>query len=192
MKQKSRLWAISWIAILSSVGAPVASANGPKDASTLALKNFRQIYASLATVTGVDPSSTDVSTYYQQIAGQLPRNGTLSEFNAQTLLAATGLASAFCNHVIAADVTTGAPKAGLNAGIDFTQGPKSITTAQRTQLVQNYVTAFLQRNPTANEQQQLTHLFASQTDATNAPAQTQNAILTVCTAVGGSIEFLSN
>ena len=162
------------------------------DTSKLALKNFREIYSSLARVTGVDPSSQDVTAYYQQVIGQLPRSGTLSEFNAQTLLAATGLGSVFCNHEITADVTAGTPKTGLNAGVDFTQGPKAITAAQRTQLIQNYISAFLQRDPTSNEQQNLSALFAGQTDATNTPAQTQNAILAVCSALTASIEFLSN
>lgn len=174
-------------------GSALAAKQQPKDISHLALKNFRELYDSLATVTGVDPTSQDISTYYQQIVGQLPRNGTLSEFNAQSLLAATGLGSAFCNHEIAADAQAATPPTkGLNAGIDFTKGPSTITTAQRTQLIQNYVSAFLQRNPTQTEQQNLLSLFAAQTDATNAPAETQTAILAVCSALSASIEFLSN
>jgi hypothetical protein len=162
------------------------------DTSTMALKNFRAILNSLATVTGVDPTSTDIATYYQQIQAQLPRNGTLSEFNAQTYLASAGLGSVFCNHVISADAATGKTTSGPDAGIDFKKGPASVTTAQRTTLIQNYFNEFLQRTPTATEQSTMTTLFKAQIDSKNDVVETQNAILAVCTAVAGSIEFLSN
>ena len=42
------------------------------DTSKLALKNFREIYSSLAAVTGVDPTSADITAYYQQVVGHLP------------------------------------------------------------------------------------------------------------------------
>jgi hypothetical protein len=170
----------------------VFSVSAQADTSTMALKNFRAILNSLAAVTGVDPTSTDISTYYQQIQAQLPRNGTLSEFNAQTYLASAGLGSMFCNHVITNDVQTGKPAKGPNAGIDFTKGPKSVTTAQRTTLVQNYFTQFLQRTPTATEMTTTTTLFAAQTDSTNSAAETENAVLAVCSSVAGSLEFLAN
>jgi hypothetical protein len=162
------------------------------DTSTMALKNFRAILNSLAAVTGVDPTSSDISAYYQQIQAQLPRTGTLSEFNAQTYLASAGLGSMFCNHVITNDVQAGKATTGPDAGIDFTKGPNSVTTAQRVTLIQNYFTQFLQRAPTATEQTTMTTLFAAQTDTANTVAETQNAILAVCSAVAGSIEFLSN
>jgi hypothetical protein len=162
------------------------------DTSTMALKNFRAILNSLALVTGVDPTSQDISTYYQQVQAQLPRNGTLSEFNAQTYLASAGLGSVFCSHVITADVTTGKPTAGPDAGIDFSKGPSSITASQRTALIRNYFNEFLQRTPTATEQSTMTTLFAAQTDKAGTVTETQNAILAVCSAVAGSIEFLSN
>ncbi len=161
------------------------------DTSTMALKNFRAILNSLAAVTGVDPTSGDISAYYAQIQAQLPRNGTLSEFNAQTYLASAGLGSMFCNHLITTDAQTG-KGTGPNLGIDFTKGPKSVTAAQKTTLVQNYFMQFLQRTPTANEQSTMTTLFTAQTDSTNSAQETQNAVLAVCSAVAGSIEFLSN
>jgi hypothetical protein len=161
------------------------------DTSTMALKNFRAILNSLAAVTGVDPTSSDISAYYAQIQAQLPRNGTLSEFNAQTYLASAGLGSMFCNHLITADAQTG-KGTGPNLGIDFTKGPKSVTDKQRTTLIQNYFTQFLQRTPTATEQSTTTTLFAAQTDSQNSAQETQNAVLAVCSAVAGSIEFLSN
>jgi hypothetical protein len=162
------------------------------DTSTMALKNFRAILNSLAAVTGVDPTSQDISTYYQQIQAQLPRNGTLSEFNAQTYLADAGLGSVFCSHIITADATTGKPTTGPDAGVDFSKGPNSVTAAQRVTLVQNYFNEFLQRAPTATEQTTMTTLFATQIDKANSATETQNAILAVCSAVAGSIEFLSN
>jgi hypothetical protein len=161
------------------------------DTSTMALKNFRAILNSLAAVTGVDPTSSDISAYYAQIQAQLPRNGTLSEFNAQTYLASAGLGSMFCNHLITTDAQTG-KGTGPNLGIDFTKGPKSVTDKQRTTLIQNYFTQFLQRTPTATEQSTTTTLFAAQTDSQNSAQETQNAVLAVCSAVAGSIEFLSN
>jgi hypothetical protein len=174
--------------LFTSFSATLAQA----DTSTMALKNFRAIFNSLAAVTGVDLTSSDVSSFYQQVQAQLPRNGTLSEFNAQTYLASVGLGSVFCSHVITADVQTGKPTTGPNAGIDFSRGPNSVTSAQRTSLVQNYFNQFLQRLPTSTEQTTMTGLFAAQIDSSNTAAETQNAVLAVCSAVAGSIEFLSN
>ena len=162
------------------------------DASKMGLKNFREILASLATVTGVDPTLPEISSFYTQIVGQLPRHGTLSEFNAQSFLAAAGLGGVFCNRVITQDAMAGIPKTGFNAGVDFSKGPSAVSTSLRAQLIVNYTTAFLQRGPTATEKDQLTSLFSAQTDATDTPAETQAAILSVCGAVASSIEFLSN
>jgi hypothetical protein len=180
--------------ILGTV-ATQAMANGAlksNDISTLALKNFREILSSLAVVTGVDPTSQDIATFYQSVQAQLPRTGTLAEFNAQSYLAASGLGSVFCSHIITADAATGTPKTGFNAGIDFTKGPKSVTSAQRNQLAQNYISAFLQRNAVVSEQSNLSSLFSAQIDSSNTPAETQNAVLAVCSSVASSIEFLSN
>jgi len=161
--------------------------------SQMGLKNFREILSSLSAVTGVPANSPDVSAYYTQIMSGLPRYGNLSEFNPQSFLADLGLASVFCNHLIATDLSSdGAAKSGPNAGIDFHKGPSHVSATQRTKLAQNYIDQFLQRSATTNEQTQLTQLFASMTDSKDSGDETQASVLAVCSAVAGSIEFLSN
>jgi hypothetical protein len=179
--------------------ANLASAAPKKDLGVsqadpgMGLKNFREILSSLSVVTGVPVTAPDVSAYYTQVVSGLPRYGDLSEFNPQSFLADLGLASVFCNHVIGTDVSaSGVVKTGPNAGVDFTQGPSHVSAAQRDKLAQNYISQFLQRAPTDTERTQLTQLFAAMTDAKDTADETQASVLAVCSAVAGSIEFLSN
>jgi hypothetical protein len=167
---------------------------GDQGGSQMGLKNFREILSSLSAVTGVPVTSPDVSAYYGQIASGLPRYGNLSEFNPQSLLADIGLGSVFCNHLIATDLgASGAAKSGPNAGIDFHQGPSHVSATQRGKLAQNYIDVFLQRSATTNEQTQLTQLFGAMSESTgDSGDETQASVLAVCSAVAGSIEFLSN
>jgi len=159
----------------------------------MGLKNFREILSSLSVVTGVPVTAPDVSAYYTQVVSGLPRYGNLSEFNPQSFLADLGLASVFCNHVIGTDVSvSGVVKSGPNAGVDFSQGPSHVSAAQRDKLAQNYISQFLQRTPTDTERTQLTQLFGAMTDAKDTADETQASVLAVCSAVAGSIEFLSN
>jgi hypothetical protein len=196
MKNKSFALIALFLITLSST-ANSASAALKKDVAQadpgMGLKNFREILSSLSVVTGVPVTAPDVSAYYAQVVSGLPRYGNLSEFNPQSFLADLGLASVFCNHVIGADANaTGVVKTGPNAGIDFTQGPSHVSAAQRDKLAQNYISQFLQRSPTDTKRTQLTQLFGTMTDAKDTADETQASVLAVCSAVAGSIEFLSN
>jgi hypothetical protein len=191
MKKKS--FALIALLLISNLASAAPKKNRAQADPGMGLKNFREILTSLSVVTGVPVTAPDVSAYYTQVVSGLPRYGNLSEFNPQSFLADLGLASVFCNHVIGADASArGVVKTGPNAGVDFNLGPSHVSSAQREKLAQNYISQFLQRTPTVMERTQLTQLFATMTDAQDTADETQASVLAVCSAVAGSIEFLSN
>ena len=176
----------------TSSKAEISKTAKSKDTTTLALKNYRELFGALAIATKLDPTTPEIANYYQQVIGQLPRNGTLVEFNSQSLIGSVGLASAFCKRVIYQDAELNVPKSGLNQGIDFTKSPALVTDEKLALLIKNYSTAFLQRSPTASEQKTLSALFKSQGLADPTSLGTRTAVLAVCTGIAGSFEFLAN
>ncbi len=172
--------------------ASVRKSSKSKDTSSLALKNYREIFAALAAATRVDPSLPEINNYYQQVITQLPRNGTLVEFNSQSLIASIGLAGAFCKRVIYQDAELKVPKSGLNVGIDFTKEPSKVADDMLKSVIQNYSMAFLQRAPSNTEQTFLMNLFRAQSATDNTSLGTRTAVLVVCTGIASSIEFLAN
>ncbi len=159
---------------------------------TLALKNYRELFGALQTATRVDPSVSEIANYYTQVMAQLPRSGTLVEFNSQSLIASVGLSSVFCKRLIYQDSSLNVPKSGLNKGIDFMKPVSQVTDTKITDLVKNYSNAFLQRDATASEQTTLVDLFKSQGSSDATPNGTKKAVLAVCTSIASSFEFLSN
>ena len=163
-----------------------------KSSSSIALKNYRELFGALTVATRVDPTLPEIANYYQQVIGQLPRYGTLVEFNAQSLIASMGLAGVFCKRVIYQDAELNVPKSGLNTGIDFTKDSTKVTDAALATLIKNYSSAFLQRDPTATEQTMLSGIFRNLGAADPTAAGTRAAVLSVCSGIAGSFEFLAN
>ncbi len=186
---------LKWIFILSLllIEPLQAAAAHPKNISpTIALKNYRELFGALSAATRVDPTLPEIASYYAQVQAQLPRSGNLVEFNSQSLIASIGLGSVFCKRVIYQDAELNVPKSGLNQGIDFMKPASKVTDAKLATLVKNYSNAFLQRDPTSAETTSLSNLFKTQALADTTAAGTRNAVLSVCTGIAGSFEFLSN
>ncbi len=163
-----------------------------KSATSIALKNYRELFGALTTATRVDPTLTEIANYYNQVQAQLPRYGTLVEFNSQSLIASIGLASVFCKRVIYQDAELNVPKSGLNLNVDFTKDASKVTDPVLNMLIKNYSNAFLQRDATASEQTTLAAIFKAQGASDPTPAGTRSAVLSICSGIAGSFEFLSN
>jgi hypothetical protein len=75
--------------------------------------------------------------------------------------------------------------------VDFTKGPKSLTTQIQTSVIDNYFGLFLSRSPSQAELQVLLDEFtAVNQNLTTTPADTATSLSVVCTSVASSLESL--
>lgn len=70
------------------------------DTIDVGVKNFEQIYLSMASVTGVSPTTTAVQNLYREIIVQLPADNNVKSFLPANQVAITKLAAEFCEVLV--------------------------------------------------------------------------------------------
>jgi hypothetical protein len=158
------------------------------------VKNFQQLLASYAAITGVDPGDSDISDYFAQSKTRLPKKGRVDELSSPALLTAGALGGLFCEKMIASDAALPAAQRRAHKQVDFTKAPAAALTSDvRTSVVGEYAGMFWQRSATATEQAALLAVFdESVTSGGTTPADTLLALRPVCGAVAGSLATLVN
>lgn len=108
--------------------------------SDIGLRNFSEINATLASLTGVAPSNAAVRSTYSTIQQQLPTNENMESFLSSHQMAITQLAISYCNAFIEDNTLTAAKLPTFNS----TQGPSIVfTTPGRTSHVTELYNAFI-------------------------------------------------
>lgn len=87
------------------------------DSADIGLRNFAQIYATMAVLTGVDKASTKVATTYELVKQQLPTLTNIETFISAQQMGITQLAIAYCDTAFNDDTirTNWFPDANLTA-----------------------------------------------------------------------------
>ncbi len=130
---------------------------------TLGVKNFRALFYSMKTVTGVNPTPEMRSRFQTSIMTRLPQNGRVAELSNQTLLAVQELASLFCD-----------PFAKANP-------PMGVSDEQMLQsMSQRFFSHGLLPNQLGTFKELFTHLGSD-----------KSKVFTVCTVMLSSSEFIA-
>jgi len=181
---------IKWGA-LGFLAAAVAAASTPARANGLAVKNFRQVFDSLAVSTGVSPSDQAINDFYAQSYSRLPMTGSVTEVNSPALLTLTGLSGMFCNKMVVADSKLASAARRAHQAVDFTQGPAGLSSAIRQQTIEAYFGLFLSRSPSKEELAVIDgELDELAQNLGTKPADTLTALTAACTTVASSLDSL--
>jgi hypothetical protein len=166
------------------VAASVAVAQGD-----FAIKNYRQILASLAVVTGVSVNDPDIQRTYGETMTRLPKFGRIDEVNSSMLLALTSLSGMFCRKMIEADARLADGSRRAHNGVDFAQPPTAFLEDTRRAIIGNYAGLFWGR---AVLEEEVSLVLATMTEAEpqvgTTAASTQQLLIVACTAMAASTD----
>ena len=100
------------------VPAPAAPADIP-DQPTQGLRDFAEINASLAQMTGVAATNTQVAATYDKVKQQLPTLTNLDGFLAAQQMGITQLTVAYCNALVGSSASANPARTTMFPGFDF-------------------------------------------------------------------------
>lgn len=103
------------------------------DEIDVGVKNFEQVYQSMAAVTGVNPATTSVQNLYKEIVVQLPADNNVKSFLPANQVAITKLSAEFCEVL----VETANLRVVVWPTINFGQTPTQVFSAANKQLIIN-------------------------------------------------------
>src|SRR5262249_42534089 len=88
------------------------------------LKNFREIYESMALVTGINPGENlELRQLFEKVQQQLPAQGRPDELTAPMIRAAANLGAGFCDRMIQKDSAEADPSLRrAHKKVDFLKG----------------------------------------------------------------------
>lgn len=168
-----------------SVGIQAADVTG----NNIALKNYRQIFASFHRMTGINVRDPEILTLRQNVLSRLPVNGEISEVSSTSVGAFMEVAGGFCKRFIDIDATRPVAQRRAHAKVMFNAGPKSLTAEVQAHTLREYTQIFWQRDPSAEEEEAMRRLFAATTNgAPGTSDETKKVLQVVCSALAGSIE----
>lgn len=184
------------------VGAQTYGQQGP---GTVGIRNVNSLFLSMTTITNLSPltmvpnlsgGTQSLATTYSNIAPFISANGNIAGVNSAMLLSITGFAGSVCQAWLANEAAAEASKAGssmANGGVNFGQGPNSITSQMATTLASNYASLFWGRAPTTAELDILLQAISGAQSAVTAGGTTgtEQVLLVPCTAVLASPAFLA-
>ncbi|HEX4924572.1 MAG TPA: hypothetical protein VFV50_10815, partial [Bdellovibrionales bacterium] len=131
-----------------ALGMAMAAAPAQLDAaSALSIKNYRQVYSAMSTVTGVPKTNPVVSNYYNQAFRRLSETGSVGSVSGPLLLTTTILASRFCTEFIKAEAVLPKDQRKAHQMVAFDQTQAALTTDVLTSVLNNYGMLFWGRTP---------------------------------------------
>lgn len=101
------------------------------DQIDVGVKNFEQVFYSMAAVTGVAPTTTSVQNLYKEIIVQLPADNNVKSFLPANQVAITKLAAEFCEVL----VETAALRSVVWPTINFGQTPTQVFNAANKKII---------------------------------------------------------
>lgn len=177
-----------------AVAPPVVNGTAQPD---IGIKNFEDINASMAAVTGISPTTTAVKTTYDTVKQALPTAEAIEGFNSSQQAAVTQLAVAYCN-ALASDTTR---RTSYFPGFNFgTAANAAFDTQGERDLIINPLYARVVGQNVGSQppltdsdpnsisvQEELNSLIARLTTSCTAQCgNTQTVVTAVCAAVVGS------
>lgn len=157
----------------------------------LRLKNFREVYASLASSLAVNPKDPQMLAALVQVQDRLPREGSTAEFSSPTLMALTELSGVFCGKSIAIEKLKPSGERFLFPEIDFQKGPQSINSFFREKVIERLSVSLWLRNPEDNEKELLKSFLDSLIlKSPNSNAETVKVMQLLCTHIASSLPFV--
>lgn len=124
----------------------------------LALKNYREIYFNLLTMTNIQPDEK-LEAQYKGLREMLPKFGNIDEFNGAMQLALLQITSEFCERRVNLDSQVEPSKRWLHTEVNFSKNAKDFTEKEKEFLVQEYAQIFWQRAATESEARLATSAF---------------------------------
>jgi hypothetical protein len=118
--------------------APSAEPADIPDQPTLGLRDFAEINASLAVMTGIPATTPLVANTYEKVKQQLPTLTNLDSFLAAQQMGITQLTVAYCNALVGNSGAANAPRAAVFPGFDFAAPASTAfdSSAKRDQVIE--------------------------------------------------------
>lgn len=108
----------SYTRVVAEVPAPAAPADIP-DQPSKGLRDFAEINASLAQMTGIAATNAQVATTYEKVKQQLPTLTNLDGFLAAQQMGITQLTVAYCNALVGSSAAANPARSAMFPGFDF-------------------------------------------------------------------------
>lgn len=158
----------------------------PIEAPIVGMKTFDRMYATMAAVTGIDATTPELLSLYQEFRASLPSNPDPAAFSGATQTVVGKLALEFCN----AWVEEGLAQT-LLTDVDLSQNPSNVfgnggADEIAQVLATHFFTGSLSGEPLAQATTELSNLLDAFIDTNN----TSNAIKAVCQASTASAAIM--
>jgi hypothetical protein len=121
-------------------------------ADPVLLKTGREIYASYASILGVNEKDPDTVALYQANASRLPKQGLPSELSNNAVLGVTELSGLFCQKAIAREQGLPASQRNLFTSLNFSKGSEQFDSYTIGKVTEDLAMAFWQRDIKSAEQ----------------------------------------
>ncbi|OQW52129.1 MAG: hypothetical protein A4S09_08955 [Proteobacteria bacterium SG_bin7] len=155
------------------------------------IKNFREIYSSYASITGVGADDVEIQLVFNNIKDRLPKYGIPQEFNNNTVLAMIELSGYFCKKAIAREENQTHGERLIFSDIDFTRGPSQFSDFLISRISQRLAVMFWLRDVKQKEIEVMNSLFAKSTSAQDDSIDALKNILQImCANYASSMAFL--
>lgn len=120
---------------------PVVDVNQVREVSpSYGIKNFEQVYYTMSSLTGVDPTNRDVERVYQEVNSKLPNDNDIKTFASANQVAIVKLATEFC-HVMIDNNTL---RSAIYQNFDFGRTPNQVLNNDgKTQLINRTIDHFI-------------------------------------------------
>lgn len=115
--------------VMPPINAPTAETELSE--MDVGVKNFEQIYLSMAAATGVSPTENATLNLYKEIIVQLPADNNVKSFLPSNQVAITKLAAEFCEKL----VETGSLRSVIWPSINFGQTPTQVFNAANKKII---------------------------------------------------------
>lgn len=171
--------------ILLAATTSVAAVN-----SGVRLKNFREIYYSLAALTTIDENDADMKTVFNLVKDRLPRAGSPQEFNSPSLMALTELSGAFCQKAVQKEKRMSPGERTLFPDVNFQRGPVQFSSYLSEVIAKRLSRIFWQREAKASEIAMIEQLILETAkDDMSTLTETEKVLQSVCTNFASSLAF---
>ncbi len=158
----------------------------------LGIKNYRQLYSSMAVVTGVPKDNRTTAAYFSTAYRRLSENGNVSGVTAPLLLTTTVLASRFCKEMIQMDSLKASGQRMAHGSVDFTKGPGSLSAEAQKDILTSYAYLFWGLEPTASELSiGLTTLNEAKQGQPETPDSLKKVLMAACTPALASLNLIT-
>ena len=156
------------------------------------LKNFDQIKATYAVLTGIPATHPQVIEAYNKFKSSLPVEHLISSISAAKVSASTKLAATYCD-VLTLDPAFVATRTQIFPGIDFAAGPATLNSATLAQqLADRFFYTGVQSSGNTEENVQIIAKLIDDMKATNIePEKTPAIVMGACAAVLSSADVIT-